>query len=170
MQTNNNIVPFSPSPASLVDIRMDSRKYPRIKNLDQPTAVHDLAAVVAMAFSYTGREYTLESVLGIASALYTEIVVDEFGLGTGNITIEEIGRAVRRAVLGEREMYGINVSSLYKVICDYAEGEGHAAQVAANNRHKKQTQQTLAAHPAGAMLTAYTGALLKSTTLKSSEK
>ena len=167
---NNKIVPFAPSTASLVDIRLDAARYPRIKNIPQPTAISGLSAVVAMAFNYTGRETSTDAILAIASALYGELVADDFGLGTGNITIEEIGRAVRRAVLGEREMYGINVSSLYKVICDYAEGEGHAAQVAANNRHKKQTQQTLAAHPAGAMLTAYTGALLKHSTLKSSEK
>ena len=161
---SSNIVPFSPSAVSLVDIRMDSQTYPRIKNLPQADAVHGLAAVVAMAFTYTGREYTPESVALVASALYSEILADDLGVGTGNITIEEVGRAVRRAVLGEMEMYGINVSSLFKVVCNYALGEGHDAQVAAYNRRQKEKQAALKASAAGAMLQVYSGKLLTHTT------
>ena len=158
---NNNIIPFSPSAASLVDIRLDSARFPRIKNIPQPTAISGLSAVVSMAFNYTGREYSTDAVLAISSALYGELMADDFGLGTANITIEEIGRAVRRAILGEREVYGINVSSLYKIVCDYAEGEGHAAQVAANNRSRAQRTAQLKASAAGAMLDSYSGELIK---------
>lgn len=157
---SSNIVPFQPSAVSLVDIRLDAQKFPRIKNLPQTTAIHNLGAVVAMAFNYTGREYTSESVGMVASALYAELMADDFGVGTANITIEEVGRAVRRAVLGETEMYGINVSSLYKVICDYATGDGHSAQIAANNRRQKERQARLKASAAGALMTAAEGALL----------
>lgn len=168
---SSNIVPFKPATASLVDIRLDTQRYPRIKHIQQPTAISRLASVVAMAFNYTGREYTTDSVLALASALYGELIADDFGVGTANITIEEVGRAVRRAVLGEKEIYGINVSSLYKVVCDYATGEGHAAQVAANNRRQKERQQALAASPVGAMLAAYTGATIQNTkTLNSAKK
>lgn len=160
---NNSIVPFQPAATSLVDIRLDSQNFPRIKNITQPTAISRLASVVAMAYNYTGREYTTDSVLAVASALYGELMADDFGVGTANITIEEVGRAVRRAVLGESEMYGINVSSLYKVICDYATGDGHAAQIAANNRRQKERQAALDKSAAGVMLNAYTGAMLTNT-------
>lgn len=162
---SSNIVPFQPSAASLVDIRLDTQRYPRLKNIPQPAALQSLGAVVAMAFNYTGRAYDPDSIQMVATALYSELMADDFGVGTANITIEEIGRAVRRAVLGETEMYGINVSSLYRVICDYATGDGHAAQVAANNRHQKERQKALDASAAGAMLTTYAGKMLKEKTI-----
>ena len=161
---SSNIAPFVPTAASLVDIRLDAQNYPRIKNIPQPTAISRLGAVVAMAFNYTGREYTPDSVAMVASALYAELMADDLGVGTANVTIEEVGRAVRRAVLGEVEMYGINVSSLYKVVCNYATGEGHDAQIAANNRHKREREAALKASAAGAMLQVYSGALLTHTT------
>lgn len=167
---NNSIVPFAPSAASLVDIRLNTRDYPRIKSLSYSNAVHDLGAVVAMAFNYTGREYTPESVALVAASLYNELMADDLGIGTANITIEEVGRAVKRAVLGEVEMYGINVSSLYKVICNYATGEGHDAQVAANSRHKREREAALKASPAGAMLDSYAGRMLKSQSHNSQDK
>lgn len=167
---SSEIVPFKPSAVSLVDIRLDTQNYPRIKNIPPTTAIHDLGAVIAMAFNYTGREYSPESVGMVASALYSELMADDFGVGTANITIEEAGRAIRRAVLGETEMYGINVSSLYKVICDYATGDGHAAQIAANNRRQKERKQALAQSSAGAMLTTYEGKMLKNSTLKTQSK
>lgn len=167
---NNSIVPFQPSATSLVDIRLDAQNFPRIKNIPKPTAISRIASVVAMAYNYTGREYTTDSVLAVASALYGELMADDFGVGTANITIEEVGRAVRRAVLGEVEMYGINVSSLYKVICDYATGDGHAAQIAANNRRQKERQAAIAASPVGTMLTAYSGKMLKESNPKTTAK
>lgn len=158
---NNSIVPFSPSASSLVDIRLDVQRYPRIKNIPQPVALQGLAAIVAMAYNYTGREYSPESIAMVSNALYAELLADDLGIGTANITIEEIGRAVRRAVLGEQEMYGINVSSLYKVICAYCTGEGHAAQTAANNRRRAEREKALKASAAGAMLQAYSGEVIK---------
>lgn len=157
---SSNIVPFKPATASLVDIRLDTQHFPRLKNIPQPTAISGLSSVVAMAYNYTGREYTPDSVLAVASALYGELMADDFGVGTANITIEEVGRVIRRAVLGEVEMYGINVSSLYKVICEYATGDGHAAQIAANNRSKKEREAALKASAAGAMLTTYAGRMI----------
>lgn len=165
MNNNSQIVPFRPSATSLVDIRLNAEQYPRIKALPQPVAVQGLAAVVAMAYNYTGRAYDADAVTLVATALYGELMADDLAIGTANITIEEIGRAVKRAVLGEQEMYGINVSSLYKIVCNYATGEGHDAQIAANNRHAAERKKALASSAAGTMLTAYTGALLKKSTL-----
>lgn len=160
---SSNIVPFKPSGASLVDIRIDPQRYPRIKSIPMLQALNDIGAIVAMAFNYTGREYTPETLQLVAGGLYTELITDELGVGTSNITIEEIGRAVRRAVLGETEMYGINVSSLYKAICAYCTGEGHAAQTAANNRRRAEREKALKVSAAGAMIESYTGKLLTHT-------
>lgn len=159
---NNSIVPYRPNTASLVDIRLNAQQYPRLKNIPQPQALSSIMSIIAMAFNYTGRGYDEDAITALASALYAELMADDFGVGTANISIEEIGRAVRRAVLGETEMYGINVSSLYKVICDYATGDGHAAQIAANNRHAAARRAALEKSPAGVMLQSYAGALLQS--------
>jgi len=159
---NNSITIFAPkTEVSLVDIRMDSKAYPRIKSMPEPVAVDGLASVIAMAFVYTGREYTPESLVLIASALYKELMADSRGIGTGNISVEEIGRAVNRAVLGETEMFGINVSSLYKVICSYCTGEGHDAQKAANLRRADERAKALKGTAVGAMMDAFAGRMIK---------
>ena len=168
---SNAITPYTPPQGvSLVDIRMDAARYPRIKALAAPDAVARLQQVVAMAYIYTGRPAEEAKIQMVAAALYSELLEDKKRIGTANITIEEIAHAVKDAILqSEGDIY-INIAFLYKAVCAYALGEGQDAQETAYRRKVEERKRQRDATPAGAMLTAYTGALLKSTTLKSSEK
>ena len=157
----NEITPYTaPAGVSLVDIRSDAKTYPRIKHLAAQQATARLQQVVAMAYAYTGRPAEGNRIEVVAAALYNELMEDKRGLGTANITIEEIGHAVKTAILdGEDDMY-ISVASLYKAVCNYAAGEGNDAQKAAYQRIVDQRKAQLAASPVGAMLETYAGRML----------
>lgn len=154
-----------PQNVSLVDMRADSRRFPRLATLDQETAQHRLQGIVAMAYTYTGRQYQPADLTLVAHGLYTELMLDEDGVGTKNISVEEIGYAIRRAILST-EMYGINVVSLYKAVRAYCVGEGHYAQQQANERRAAERKAQLKASAPGAMLESYAGQMLLNTHTK----
>lgn len=161
--TNNSIATYTPQdgPLDLVAVRMDSVKYPRLKSIPPQASVAGLAKIVGAALAYTGRVLPEEDIQRMAVALHAELLQDYDGVGTANITLDELNYCVRRAVLGlGPEMYGINVASIYKVACDYCLHEGKQAQESANSRHAAERKKALAASSAGAMLTAYAGKML----------
>lgn len=154
-----------PEGLSLVEMRSDANKFPRLSVYTPASAENRLAQIVAMAMTYTGRQFQPGDLRLIARALYSELMRDPDGIGTRNICMEEIGHAVRQAVLGN-DMYGINVASLYKAVRNYCTGEGHDAQQEANARRTQQRQQALRQSTAGAMLDAYTTKALTQFTTK----
>lgn len=163
---NNSLTAYKPQdgPLDLVEVRMDSTKYPRIKNLPLSTSVTGIAQIIGSALAYTGRSVAEEDVRFMAAALHAELLQDHDGVGTANITLDELNYCVRRAVLGlGPEMYGINVASIYRIACDYCLNEGRQAQVSANNRRRAEREKALKASAAGAMLQSYSGALLTHT-------
>lgn len=167
----SNIVAYTaPAGVSLVDIRSDATRYPRIKSLNGQSAIARLQQVVAMAYIYTGRPAEDSKIEMVATALYGELLEDKRGLGTGNITIEEIAHAVKGAILSATGDVYINIAFLYRAVCDYAENEGHEAQQAAYQRVVAQRRARLDASPVGAMLSAFAGETIKNTTLKPFKK
>ena len=154
---------IEPQGVTLVDIRLDSTRFPRLKNLHAQSAMGSLEQVILLAYSYTGRPAPEDRCNMVAAALYNELLADKKGIGTGNITIPEIAHAVKTAILEATEDVYINIAFLYKAVCRYALGEGHEAQESANRRRAAERQQALEKTPAGAMLTAYAGAMLQQT-------
>ena len=158
---STEITPYvEPQGITLVDIRLDSQRFPRVKNLAGQSARAKLQQVVAMAYAYTGRPADCTRINVVAEALYNELLADKKGIGTGNITIEEVAHAVKDAILNADGDVYINIAFLYKAVCAYALGEGHDAQDEANKRRAAERQKALAASPVGAMMTAYTGEAL----------
>ena len=151
-QMSNELTVFSGQQGvSLVDIRMDSKTFPRLKNL-------------RMAYTYTGRPVDEGRLSMVAKALYNELMEDKRGIGTANITIEEIGHAVKSEILeADGDIY-INIAFLYRAVCKYALGEGHEAQESANSRRRAQREAQLKASSVGAMLQVYAGKTLNNTT------
>ena len=159
------ITPYvAPAGVTLVDIRMDAERYPRMKALPAQLATTRIQQVVAMAYAYTGRPAEEARIQMVAAAFYGEIIEDKKGLGLANITIEEIAHAVKTAILDAEEDVYINIAFLYRAVCTYALGEGHDAQETAYKRKVAERQKALDASAAGAMLTTYAGKMLKETT------
>lgn len=163
--SSTDLIPYdAPAGVTLVDIRLDPQRFPRLKALSGQSAVARLSAVILMAYTYTGRPAPEDRCRAVAVALYNELMADKKRLGTQNITIEEIGHAVKGAILDATEDVYINIAFLYRAVCRYAAGEGHEAQDAANRRHAAQRRAALENSPAGAMLNAYAGRMLKAAT------
>lgn len=115
---------------SLVDIRMDADTFPRLVRLTTTQARAGLSKIIADAFLYKGQTADKENVKFITSALLEELLADTT-YGLPFLTMEEIRRAIKKAVLTDPDFIGINVSSLYKVLLAYAKGDGHTADLEA---------------------------------------
>ncbi len=127
-----------PAPSvTLKEIRMNSARFPRISAYTKDDAVRYLSDLIINALLYKGMEPGEYKVTFTAQALYNEIMEDNDGLGLPSLSFEEVRRVFRKCVLGQgRELFGVNVASLYAALCDYAKGEGHLAQLEANTAVK----------------------------------
>ena len=164
---NNNLtttdnLPMAPetSQASLLDMRADAKRFPRIGTFSREQAVLEMSKIVSQAFLYKGQAADPTNIQFISCSLVDELQADLDKLGTRNISFAEISRIVKRSVLQD-DMYGISVASLYKVIIEYVKGEGHKLQQEVLERKRKSEQEQIKNSVIAPMLQAYAGQLLK---------
>ena len=154
---SNEIITYTPSPtASLVDIRKDNVRFPRLHSYPQEVAHRMMMAVVIKANELFGMKPEMQEVNQIAWDLYSELMNDVEGMRTYNLTFEEISRAIRKAATGQgTEFYGkVSFYFLYKCIMQYAKNEVMAAntqmlRLAETNRqqlYREKTDILLAPH------------------------
>lgn len=147
------------SQASLLDMRSDAKRFPRIGTFSREQAVLEMSKIVSQAFLYKGQAADPTNIQFISCSLVDELQSDLDGLGTRHISFGEISRVVKRSVF-HGDMYGISVASLYKVIIEYIKGEGHRLnqQVAEieRQRNEKEIKDSIVAP----MLQAYAGQLI----------
>ena len=114
--------------ATLVEIRTDSKKFPRLYTYPREEAISLMSGLVLMAYQYRGQQADTYTIMQISSALIDILIEDEFSIGTKYISFEEIKRVIKKAVLGQgKEMFGISVSSIFQAIAEYCKGEGRVA-------------------------------------------
>jgi hypothetical protein len=123
--TSSALENFNPGRASLLEMRADSTRFPRLKSVPREQAVFEMTKIVTQAFLYRGQAADPTNIQFISSALVQEILEDTNG--AFNLSLAEIQVIVKRAVLNT-DMMGINVSSLYKVIIAFVKGEGRENQ------------------------------------------
>lgn len=152
-ETSTALVNYNPGNASLLEMRADSDRFPRIKTMPREQAVLGMSKIVTQAFLYRGQAADPTNIQFISTALVQEILEDNNG--AYNLSLAEIQVIVKRAVLNT-DMMGINVSSLYKVIIAFVKGEGRENQsrVDALRRVKPNS-------PGMAMLQAATGDFIR---------
>ena len=150
--------------ASLLEIRMDAKRYPRLHSYTREQAVAEMTKVVSQAFLYKGQAADPNNIQFISCSLVDELQADLDRLGTRFLSFAEISRIVKRAVLQD-EMYGISVASLYKVIVEYVKGEGLKLQQQVKEEQNKVQQEYIKNSVVAPMLQAYAGQLLKNSKL-----
>ena len=150
--SNNEIENYNPGQASLLEMRADATRFPRLKTLPREQAVSGLTRIISQAFLYRGQTADPVNVQFIANTLLDELLEDG-QYGAGNISLAEIRVVVKRAVL-ESDMFGISVASLYKVIIEFVKGEGHLNQKMIQERKQKEQEQAFKASPVSAMFQA----------------
>ena len=158
--TNGQLMTTASNQASLLEMRMDEKRFPRIGAFPREQAVFEMSKIVSQAFLYRGQAADPKNIQFISCALVDELQSDLDKLGTRHISFAEISRVVKRAVLQD-DMYGISVASLYKVIIEYIKGEGHRLQQEVSERKRKSEQEQIKNSVIAPMLQAYAGELLK---------
>lgn len=123
-----NQMTTQPEKATLVDIRTDNKRFPRLYTYKREDAIAQMNMVIMMAFQFRGQQADVQTIMQMSATLIEILNEDEYGIGTKYLTMEEIKRVVKRAALGQgKEMYGISVSSLFQALADYCRGEGRMA-------------------------------------------
>ena len=140
--SNNEIENYNPGQASLLEMRADATRFPRLKTLPREQAVSGLTRIISQAFLYRGQTADPVNVQFIANALL-DALLEDGKYGAGNISLAEIRVVVKRAVL-ESDMFGISVASLYKVIIAFCKNEGHLNQTMVNMSRRKEALQPTA--------------------------
>ena len=158
--TNGQLMTPASNQVSLLEMRMDEKRFPRIGAFPREQAVFEMSKIVSQAFLYKGQAADPKNIQFISCSLVDELQADLDKLGTRNISFAEISRVVKRAVLQD-DMYGISVASLYKVIIEYVKGEGHKLQQEVLERKRKSEQEQIKNSVIAPMLQAYAGQLLK---------
>lgn len=150
---DNSLVNYNPGRASLLEMRADSDRFPRIKTMPRERVVDGLTRIVSQAFLYRGQAADPTNIQFISSSLADELLADESG--ARNLCLAEIQAVVKRAVLNT-DMMGINVSSLYKIIIAFVKGEGR------ENQSRVDALRRVKPNPGGmAMLQAATGEFIR---------
>ena len=157
---SNEIANYNPGQASLLEMRADATRFPRINTMSREQAVSGLIRIVSQAFLYRGQAADPVNVQFISNALLNELLEDD-KYGAGYLSLAEIQVIVKRAVLGGSEMFGISVASLYKVIMEFVKGEGHLNQQQVLEQRKKETERILKESALAPMLKAYTGEFIR---------
>ena len=145
---------------SLLDIRMDSKRYPRLCRIPKDEATKAMVKIVSQAFLYRGQTADPNIIGFTASALVDELLQEE-KYRAKFLSMEEIAIVIRKAVL-ETDIY-ISVSSLYKAVIEYCKGEGTRLQNEASKIRRQKEEDTLRQSVIAPMLQAYTGELIKNT-------
>ena len=166
----NQLTSIPAERATLVDIRTDNRRFPRLHTYRREEAVTQMNVIILMAFQLRGQNADVQTIMQMSSSLIDILNDDDYGIGTKYLSFEEIKRVVKKAVLGQaREMYGISVSSLFQVLADYCKGEGRMADKEAKEiaSRQRELKQAIIAP----LLQGYSGEMLqKSRTMYESEK
>ena len=146
---------YNPGKATLLEMRADPVRFPRLKAMPREQAVFEMTKIVTQAFLYRGQAADENNIRFIATNLVNELLCDD-KFGAPYLSLAEIQAVIKRAVLGDTEMFGISVASLYKIIMDFVKGEGHLNQVKVREMReaKPVPPQESVVHP---MITAYVG-------------
>lgn len=147
---NNDLTIYREQPtASLVEIRRDNLRFPRLSSYPKEVAVQIMRMLILKANELFGQKPEMNEVTQIAWDIYNELMNDNEGLRTFNITFEEISRAIRKAATGQSvEFYGkVSFYYLYKCIMHYVKNEVMAAntqmlRLAETNREQLYREKT----------------------------
>lgn len=137
----NQLTTIPAEKATLVDIRTDNKRFPRLHTYKREDAIGQMNMIIMMAFQFRGQQADAQSIIQMSASLIDILNEDEYGIGTKYLSFEEIKRVVRKAVLGQgKEMFGISVSSLFQALADYCKGEGKMADKQAKEIAHRMTE------------------------------
>jgi hypothetical protein len=155
---SNKLQTINPAGASLLEMRADAERFPRLCNIPVDQAYAQMIPIITQAFMYKGHHADDTTIKFIATTLVDELLADR-QYGAGNISIGEIRYVIKRAIL-ETDIPAISVSTLYRVVLDYAKGEGNDLE------RQIRMRKTIPSAPVNAMMDSFAGAMAKTHKIK----
>ena len=155
---SNSLITINSQNATLLEMRADSKRFPRLYTYPKEQAYKEMAVIISQAFLYKGHTAEQSNIEFIATNLVDELLADT-KYGAGNISLGEIQKVIKRAIL-ETDIPAISVSTLYRIIIDYAKGEGNDLE-----RQIRLRRPTPSA-PVNAMMDSFAGAMSKTNSVK----
>lgn len=155
---NNKLTTLNPQSASLLEMRADPKRFPRLNTIPVEQAYSQMIPIITQAFMFKGHNADDNTVKFIATNLVDELLADT-KYGAGNISLGEIRMIIKRAIL-ETDIPAISVSTLYRVVIDYAKGEGNDLE------RQIRMQKATPSAAVNAMMDSYAGAMAKTHTIK----
>jgi len=155
---SNDLTTTNGKQPTALEIRMDSKTYPRLCRYNRDDANKAMVKIVSQAFLYRGQTAD-PSVISFTASSLVEELMQEDKWGAKYLSMEEISRIVKKAVL-EGDIF-ICTASLYKAVIEYCKGEGTRIQQQADDLKRKQDEESLRNSVVAPMLQAYTGAFIK---------
>lgn len=125
---------------SLVEVRLDTKRYPHIADIDLEAALTTMTGIVANAYMMLGKVADREMVNFTATTLLAEINKNLDGLGAKNLSFYEVSYAIRRAIMTSDQMFTVSVASLYRALKTYIQGEGVKADAEARAQWRRRTK------------------------------
>lgn len=105
------------SSATPVEVRLDAARFPRLRDVAPAEAVRTIEGFIRLAALASARNISDEAIGVMADMLHAELV-REFP----RITLEEVGRGIRKGVFGQLgEFYGLSASSLFRMVAAYVD-------------------------------------------------
>ena len=144
----NQLTTIPEGKATLVEIRTDNKRFPRLYTYRREDAIGQMNMVIMMAFQFRGQSADAQTIMQMSASLIDILLDDEYGIGTKFLSFEEIKRVIRKAALGQsKEMFGISVSSLFQALADYCKGEGRMADKQAKEvvSHQREIRNSIIA-------------------------
>ena len=160
ISNDNALVDFNPQKATLLQMRADEKRFPRLRSYPNDKAVLEMSKIVLQAFLYRGQQADPNTIQFTASALVAEMMGDR-RFGAAALSFAEIQVAIKRAVLGESEMFGISVSSLYKAVIDFCKTDGHDNARKVEQMRSRARQEALNESPVTPRIIAATGEFIR---------
>jgi len=155
---SNSLTTYNPGNATLLEMRADAKRFPRLNTIPVEQAYSQMIPIITQAFMFKGHNADDNTVKFIATNLVDELLADT-KYGAGNISLGEIHKVIKRAIL-ETDIPAISVSTLYRIIIDYAKGEGNQLE------RQIRMQRPTPTAPVNVMMDSFAGAMAKQNTVK----
>ena len=91
------------NPCVVARLRPD--KHPRLKSYPKDNAVDLIAEIIFKAYFYKGYKFDQDNVKALSETLYDEMMMDSHHVGMPQISIFEIGYAVKKAVMDNEDFF-----------------------------------------------------------------
>lgn len=147
----------------LVEVRLNSNKYPRIRSFSFEEAFPLMRNSINYLYLLKGQRAE-DDVLDFMTGEMIRELQEENNLGTRNLSFYEINRAFRKAALNPipgREMVAISVASLYHAVVDFIRTEGLEADRKAHDIREKEKRAQLSNPAKQALIETMAGAMVK---------